>query len=485
MRKKSASRTLVIKLLIIVVIGILLKLFVPLAYDLTPDGVTYLAIFIGAVLCWIFVGSVWPSILAMALLVMTGVLTIGEVGAGSMGNMLVLALIYATIIAAKLREYGVLRYLARWAISRKIVHGRPYVFGAIWCLANFIVVAVSGHIFAYLLFIPLMKEVCEEIGAKRGDGFYLMLILLTLWSGIIAEGIFPFTSMTTLTGIGMLTSLGYPLNSFVYLKASLVPGLVIIIPLALLVCRFVLKPDMAYFTRYDDAAARKQLKEEKVSLQGKITMTVLIVWMIFSAIIPGLTVLGVFSTWASSVTLAGFMLFAISLLCIIHIDGEPIVNLEVDYTKVPWGAVIFTSAIMLFSNTISNEEFGIISTLSQILYPVTQHLSIPLVIIIAAVFVTVVSNFMSNTVTCVIGLTTFIPMLTEMGATAAQINSAGILIILMCSVAFLTPSASPGTPIIMGREASMTEMFKCGFIYIALMLVVLIPIFSMIMPQIM
>lgn len=485
MGKEMKKNGELLKFVAIIGVSVLVKLLLPEYYDLTPIGITYLAIFIGSILCWMFVDTVWPSVLAMAMLIMCGVLNIGQVGAGSIGNILVITLMCATVIAGKLREYGVLGYMARWAISRKIVHGRPYVFCAIWCIAIYAVVAMSGHLFAYILFIPMIHEISAEIGIKKGDKFFLMLILLTLWSGVIAEGVFPFTAMTTLTGINMLTGLGYPFSAFGYLKISILPGLLVPIILALLVCRFALKPDVSCFANYDDEAARQGIKADKISLQGKITMTIFVMWMIFSAVIPGISALGGFAVWASKVTLAGFILFAIALMCIIRVDGKPIINLNEDYTYVPWGAVIFTSAIMLYSGTMTNESFGIVSSLTKVLLPVANSLSLPMVIVIGAVFVTVLSNFTSNTVSCVIGLTTFVPILQQLGATSAQIYCAGTLIIMMCSVAFLTPSATAGTPIIMGREASMKEMFKYSFIYILLMLIMMLLIYGLVIPKFM
>ncbi|MBQ0005695.1 MAG: hypothetical protein KBS68_07545 [Clostridiales bacterium] len=485
MDKTLDNRKTLIKFFIIIAIAVAFKMIVHPAYDLTPAGVTYLAIFLGTVLCWIFVGSAWPTLLSMAALLMTGTLPIGTIGATGWGSMLVMSLICSMVVASKLQEFGVLRYIARWMISRKIVHGRPFVFAAVWSLAIFAVVGLSGgHVIAYLLFIPLAHDVCAEIGVKKGEKFYLMFILLTLWTGIIAESVFPFCSMTDLTGLGILAGMNLPMSTVQYLVRSIVPGIIVPVLISQLVIRFMLKPDTSLFDNYDDAAKRAELKQETICTEGKIAITFFLLWILFGGLLPGLSALGAISAWASSVGIAGFNFFMVGVLCIIQVKGEPIVSAK-DAAKVPWTIIIFMSGIMTFSATIGSEDFGIVPTVTKLLFPIATKLSLPAVIIVGAIVVTVLSNFISNTVTCVIGISVFIPLILQMGASNSLAYSVGTMIIMLCSAACLTPSATVGTPMIMGPEASMKEMFKYSLAFIIGDLVLITLLYSTVIPQIM
>lgn len=473
-----------IRFAVILVVGVLIKLWLPVSYALTEQGITYLAIFIGAILCWIFVDTVWPSLLAMAIALMTGVLDIGTIGSTGWGSMIVMSMICSMVVASKLTEFGVLRYIARWLVSRKIVHGRPYIFAALWCIAIYAVVGLSGgHIIGYLLFIPLAHEVCGEIGVKKGDKFYLMLTMLTLWTGIVAEAVFPFCSLTDLTGIGILSGMGLPMTTVEYLVRSIVPGIVVPILVSQIVIRFILKPDTQLYDNYDDAAKRQELKQMHITKEGKITIVAFLLWIIFGGVIPGISALGAFSAWANSVTVAGFNFLMVAVLCVLSMGEKPILTKK-DYTSVPWGVVIFMSAILTFSSTISGENLGIIPTMNKILMPLASALPIPVIVLIGAVFVTALSNFISNVVTCVIGLTVFIPLLIQMGADNTLVYCVATMMIMLCSVACLTPSATVGTPMIMGQEASMKEMFKYNLAFVIGVMVLFVLLYGLLLPAI-
>lgn len=484
METQNEYRNKLMKFVVIVIVAVLIKLLLPVSYDLTPQGVTYLAIFIGAVLCWIFVGSAWPSLLAMAALLMTGTLNIGTIGATGWGSMLVMSLICSMVVAGKLQEFGVLRYIARWMISRKIVHGRPYMFAAVWCLAIYAIVGLSGgHVIAYLLFIPLAHDLCEEINVKKGEKFYLMLILLTLWTGIIAECVFPFCSLTDLTGIGILSGMGHPITTVEYLERSIVPGIIVPILVSQIVVRFLLKPDTSNFVQYDDAAKRAELREEHLSNEGRITITFFLLWILFGGLLPGIHALGAISAWASQVGIAGFNFLMAGVLCLIRVNGKPIVTAK-DAAKVPWTIVIFMSAIMTFSSTIAGEDFGIVSSVTKMIFPIAMKLSLPAVVIVGAILVTLLSNFISNTVTCVIGISVFIPLIQQMGASESLIYCVATMLIMLCSVACLTPSSTVGTPMIMGPEASMKEMFRYSFPFVIGTMILIALIYGLVIPAV-
>lgn len=484
MEVEKVHRTKLIRLAVIAAISLLIKFLIPVSYDLTPQGITYLAIFIGTVLCWIFVGSAWPSLLSMAMLLMTGTLDIGTIGATGWGSMLVMSLICSMVVAGKLQEFGVLRYIARWMISRKIVHGRPYVFAVVWALAIYAIVGLSGgHVIAYLLFIPLAHDLCDEIGVKKGDSFYMMLILLTLWTGIIAESVFPFCSMTDLTGIGILSGMGYPLSTVGYLERSIIPGILVPILMSQIVIRFILKPDTTLFDNYDDEAKRLELKQEHVSREGKITITFFLMWIIFGGMLPGMHALGLISSWASQVGIAGFNFLMVGVLCIVLVNKKPIVSAK-DAANIPWTIIIFMSAIMTFSATIASENFGIVSTVTKVIFPAAMKLSLPAVVIVGAILVTLLSNFISNTVTCVIGISVFIPLIQQMGASDSVVYCVATMLIMLCSVACLTPSSTVGTPMIMGPEASMKEMFRYSLPFVIGVMILIALIYGLVIPAV-
>ena len=405
--KKQYAKTIVI-----ILIGVLIKLFVPACYYLTDTGVTYLAIFIPTVLMWTFVDTGWPSVLCMAALCLTQVMPTAKVLASSIANPTCFTVMTAGVLVGKLNEYGVLRHMAKWFVSRRAVHGRPYVFMMFWCFLLFINGAILGTIIGFVILLPVLRAACEEIGCGRGSSFHRAMCLLTLWVGIFTEACIIFFMPTPLTGIGVLNGIGFGWGLFDYMKVASIPVFVLSIAAALLIVKFVVRPDVSSFWKYDDAAKRAELKAAPLCTEGKICTLLLLLQIFFSGIAGSLG-LGAFSSWAAAVGMAGFTLLIVGSMNLIFINGRPLAELGPDSRYIPWKAIIFISVTFIFSSSISSEEYGIVSTLVTIMAPVTSGLPVWLLIISGALVCVVLTNFISNVVTCFIALSVFIPILSS------------------------------------------------------------------------
>ena len=461
-----------LKIAIIVLVGIAIKLFVPVCYDLTPKGVTYLAIFVPTVLLWSIVDTGWPSILCMAALCLTEAVPTNTVLATSIANPTVYTCITASVLVGKLNEYGVLRQMAKWFISRKAVHGRPYVFLMFWCFLLFVNTAILGTIIGFVILLPVLRAVCDEIECGKGTSFHRTMCMLTIWVGIFCEACIIFFMPTPLTGIGVLNGMGFGWGLFDYMKTASIPVFVVTIIVALAITKFIVKPDMSNFWKYDDAAKRAEMKANPLCLEGKICACLLIVQILFSGIIGSLP-LGEFSAWAARVGMAGFTLLFVGSMNLIFVNGKPLMNVATDGKYVPWKAFIFVSTTFVFSASLSSADYGLVSTLMQVLAPITSKLPVAVIVIAGALLCVILTNLMSNVVTCVVALSVFIPVLTSMGVASNLIQAISVFFITMCSLANLSPSGSAGIGLIMGIEIESREIFKYSIIFIVCMMILM------------
>lgn len=461
-----------LKIGICILIGILIKLLVPVCYDLTPKGVTYLAIFIPTILLWTFVDTGWPSIICMAMFALCQVMPTSQVTATTIANTTVMTVITAGVLVGKLHEYGVLRYLAKWFISRKAIHNRPYVFLLFWCLLLFVNGAILGTIIGFVILIPVLRAVCEEIDCPKGSSFHKAMFLLTIWVGIFTEACIIFFMPTPLTGLGVLNGMGFAWGLFDYMKVASIPVFVISIVVAIAIVKFIVKPDVSNFWKYDDAAKRAELKANPICIEGKICTGLLILQIFFSGIAGSLG-LGAFSTWAAAVGMCGFTFLFVGSMNLIFVNGKPLMNVAEDGKYIPWKAMIFVSVTFLFSSSISSADYGIVSTLMQIIAPVASKLPTMALIIIGAVLCVFLTNLISNVVTCFITLSVFIPVLSAVGVNPALVQATAALYIALCSLACAAPSGSPGIGLIMGVEIENKGLFKYTIIYLLVMIVLL------------
>ena len=101
------------------------KLFVPTANGLTEVGVSVLAVLLPILYLWLTVGTDWVSLLALAAVIMTGVLSATDTYAASMGSSTVIIVITCMALNKVLSDTGVIRKIAHWFLTRDIVRNRP------------------------------------------------------------------------------------------------------------------------------------------------------------------------------------------------------------------------------------------------------------------------------------------------------------------------------------------------------------------------
>lgn len=126
--------------------------FLPPIGGITPLGMKVLGVFIGVIYGWIFVGFIWPSILGMIALSLTGYDTVVGVFGAAFGNNIVLQCFATFVFVATLDQCNLTTYIANWCVTRKICRGKPWVLTAFIFLASFLVLAVSTFMVVLLFY---------------------------------------------------------------------------------------------------------------------------------------------------------------------------------------------------------------------------------------------------------------------------------------------------------------------------------------------
>ena len=112
--------------------------FVPAPDGLNPLSMEIIGIFIGALILWIFVTTDWSSLLAIILLVFSGIMNPNSIYSAFFGNSTVLFLAFSYMMAYCLSESGVLKRMAIWFITRKITKNHPWALVLMLALAGLV-----------------------------------------------------------------------------------------------------------------------------------------------------------------------------------------------------------------------------------------------------------------------------------------------------------------------------------------------------------
>ncbi len=91
----------------------------PAPEPMTALGMKVIGIFLGLLYGWTTCGLIWPSLLGMMALALTGAMSIAEILMGGFGNETTLLILFLLIFAAAVEEAGVSRSIAMWFVTRR------------------------------------------------------------------------------------------------------------------------------------------------------------------------------------------------------------------------------------------------------------------------------------------------------------------------------------------------------------------------------
>lgn len=464
-----------------IVAGVLIYFLLPPANGLTPTGVALLSVFIPTVYLWLIVGTSWTSVLSITAVSMLMVATPVAAFGTLWGQLLVCALIPFMMVATVLEETGAFEWIVNWFISRKFVHGRPILFMIMYVVSMIIISIFTAPQVVAVLFLSVLANVCKTIGCDHDSKFYRAYGLLVAWIAQISDGILPWGRPYVLACVGVVVGLGFggftAMDYFIFALGYLVVAAIA----AILLVLFVIKPDFEHFEHYDDAAIRAQLASNPISKRGKIALAGMIVILI-SFMLPYIPILGPVATYFSAMTIVVPITFVAIMLCIITVDGKPVMDFATSLSKVPWSMIVFLGAIMFYASNLNSPDFGITICLTNVLGPIVSTIPIWATLAIGFVVAAIITNFCSNTVAAVAVLSGFVPaMMGIPGIDMATVLAFACCVIAVCGTAFATPAASPTMSIIyskMGIEYKGTAKYSVLLITIMLVfcLFVLMPL---------
>ena len=423
-------------------IGLLLMFGIPLLPPLEPIteiGMQLGGIFIGLIYLWTMVETFWPSLLAAVALIFTDYANINSV-VSMFGAYMPLLALFAMILYGGVGSCGLTQYIGRWFLTRKIINGRPIVFTFCMMLLVYIVSAFVDPLLALLVIWPVICETLESVGYNRTDKYPKILLVstfLTLQMGLCLLGFFPPTliilsSFEAASGIATNYALYMLLNIFTSLIFMLV---------AVLVIKYVLRPDMSKLKNYSIEQMR-QNPLPPMNIQQKVYIGVIVAILLYVIVPMFLPADSIITKLISQLDLFGFFILAIAVLSLVKIDGEPILDTaKITKECVVWDLFLMLSLVMFYSTSLLDEQTGIQAWLVNTLVPIFSGYSS--IVFILAIIVTgiLITNIANNAVTGAILMQIIVAVAPSLGIT--NMVPLAMIVTLAMFLAVLTPAASP------------------------------------------
>ncbi len=422
------------------IIGAIIYFFVPASFGLTEDGEKLLAVFIPTVYMWLAVGGSWPSLISVGMVTLLGVIPGASAFNAFWGNIYVAVFIPFFMMAQVLEDSGAIAYIVKWMISRKFVHGRPKLFTLMFTLAIIFVSLFSFPLAAGVLFFKILSQLSEQIGYTRDDEFFRAHGLLIGWLGQTVDGCLIWGRAFIISMVGVIAGLGFPgftVNSFMTIGLLY---LLFITIFALIIVFFWIRPDSTKMIAYDDEAIREELKREPMSKQAKYALIGMGACLLMY-LVSSMSIFEPASGYLTACSIAMPVTLVCGILCFVHADGKPVMDLGAIAPKMPWGSVIFLGCVMFYASIIGGEQFGVVAFLSNILGPVVTSIPTQLAILVGFVFAAVITSIGSNAVACIVTSASFMPAFLAAGMEPARVLAFGACLIAICASAFATKSA--------------------------------------------
>lgn len=218
-----------------------------------------------------------------------------------------------------------------------------------------------------------------------------------------------------------------------------IPLSLVTLGLTLLIIRLIIKPDCSKFDAYDVVARRKEM--EPLTKKGKISLIVyialIIFWLLPDFLGPFPEVAALFKSVGASIP----SLIAVAIVCAITVNGEPVLKYEKAIKSIHWSTVIFIACIFLYASAFNMESGGINVFLKALVAPLTSGLSAGVLAAAFLFLVIFVTNFASNGVTGIVGITACAPALLLV-ATPGYVTAYGVLVAMLCNMGIATPGGS-------------------------------------------
>ena len=435
----------------------------------TEMGVKILGVLIGwLVLCLTDVGMCGASIIAIGAMYFTNYANAGQIYSLAMGNSTIMLCIVIFTLADAFIDCGAGEFIMRWIMSRKFLNGKPY-------LLTIVLVAGLGVVGMFTVLIigaALIKNICSITGMDlKGEWSRTIMTYLSVATGL-TWSILPFMPpplQFTAAFKSALGAVGDTMNTGIYM-VTVILEFVFLIVLFFIYVKFFCKFDLSKLAECDGSKLQTAGFEKMTKQQIIITLT-----LVISCFYPFLILL-LPQDSALYATLNGlgqtlFMCIAIGALCIVRVDGKPLMDCRASLNRsISWDVIMATAAVQLVSGALSSDASGITQWLIDVCGGFITGMGIVPLVITVVVLVTVLTQFFSNTATGIIFASIFAPLAMIFyhngDTTFASILPALIAGPAMC--ACLIPAGSSQIAFILGTdilEGDVSYMIKSGWKY--------------------
>ena len=448
--------------------------FLPPIAGITELGMRILGIFIGMIYLLCAVDIIWPSMLTVIALGLSGYCSVEDAIAAGFGSDIVWMMLILLVLAEGMASSGLGEVIARWIITREFLNGRPVLFTFIYIVAFGVCAPLVTSNVTVVLSWTIFYYIAEYAGYKKGERYSTMLILGSFLTSIMYEGLFSFQSWLLALSMTFQEMTGIPFNHVLYFALGFI-ALTLMSALIVLSMKYIFKCDFEKLKNIDVTTLKNgEMSRLTNQHKGYLLCFVLIVFYI-----AGTTMIpegNVVRTFLENVTQGGWFTIVFCLAIIVRISGKPLL----DFPKVVkeganWNILLMCSAVIPAARALTSDGTGIKDVMTNVLAPVLGSMSPVLFIAVVITVMLILTNLGSNMATGLVMLTIVVPIAEQLSFNPMVIAMA---IILVANMGFILPGSSGMASYIYSNEWLTTkDIYKYGLVYCVCFLIPAIAVY--------
>lgn len=431
--------------------------FMPPIDPITPIGMKCAAAFLGMVYLWSTCGTLWPSLMGLLLLSLSGYAGEGYLGTkaallNALGADTVILTVLAMVLFGALDEAGCTRYIAHWFVTRKIITGRPYAFLGIFFTCVYVLSTLVSPITALIILWPISLRIMDTVKIERCDKIWPFFFVGMFSFATLGQPFFPFlgAQLVVVSAFENMTQGAYPIiaNALPYMTLNLLMTLIIGVAY-LLFLKFVIRPDTSKLKSIDAEKIARDESLPPMNIVQKLYMLMVPLYLImlllpsFAPDFPGVSFL-------STLGPVGVTLLWVMVFTAVKVVGKEVLDFkEVAYHQFNWGIYFMIAAAVYGANSLSNPVTGVPEFLLEALNPILGGRSEMAFVAILFTTALILTNFANNAAMAVILMPVVIAFSGQMGISPLPVAMG---VCMMVFVAMLTPAASPHAGMMHGRK---------------------------------
>lgn len=460
--------------------------FIPPVGSITPTGMQAIGIFVGMLYGWSTMEMLWPSLLGIVAIGLSGYTNMAGAFKSAVGDNLTLQIISVLLFAAYMEKSGLSLFISRWFASRKLSVGRPWVMSLMVLTSSFVLSVFTNGSAAIIISWSFFYKILESCNYTRKDAYTNVMLFGIVFAGLVGAVCLPYQVMSVIYLDALKTSTGIEMNPLVYFFSRSAISYILIL-IFWLICRFIIRPDTSKLLQAGDLFA--SMRDDKMTSEQKIAISAFIIFLL-ALFAPG----NLPKSWPlvgvlGKLGLVGIATSIFIILSIVHVirDGKSVALMnfsELMKTGMNWNLILCIAVTAPMANMLESDKTGVFNQFIAIFEPLTRSMGTLGFVFIVVLFVGILTQISHNTVLARV----ITPMLLPLAATIG-INPIAMMmvIVLPIQVAVCTPGASGNAALIWSNTEWVQKKwvfslcmlsFLLTLVYSLILLPVLLAIFN-------